>query len=149
MSCKYLFSSSLKSSVTDSGYSFLKFLDKMSIIAALWPSCNIQSQMICSSVLQPVTTFAFRRGYNVKYTQAYFKTGVACFHTVYWHEGTTIQFYLAEPWGRAIPVVFGVAFSTVPFGDLKLFLTVKKIVKAKKKKKGLGNAHPALCSTFL
>jgi hypothetical protein len=50
---------------------------------------------------------------------AAFKTGVACSHTVYGHEGTAVHFYLAEPRRRAITVVpVKVVFSPVPFGVL-------------------------------
>jgi hypothetical protein len=47
------FSSSLKSTVTDFGCSFLLFSVKMSITVALWSSYSLQSQMICSSVCKP------------------------------------------------------------------------------------------------
>jgi hypothetical protein len=53
MPCRNRFSSSLKSSVTNFGYSFLLFSDRMSIIVALWFSYSLQSQKICSSVCGP------------------------------------------------------------------------------------------------
>jgi hypothetical protein len=69
--------------------------------------------------LRAVTTFTFGRGYNVKSFEAWFKTSVACSHTVYWHEGTAIHFDLAKPQNRAIPIVsFKVSFSPAPFGVL-------------------------------
>jgi hypothetical protein len=45
MPCTF-FSSSLKSSVTDFGYSFLLFSDKISITVAVWSSYSLQSQKI-------------------------------------------------------------------------------------------------------
>jgi hypothetical protein len=48
--CTNPYSTSLKNSVTDFGYSFLLFSDKTSIIVAHWSSYSLQSQNICSSV---------------------------------------------------------------------------------------------------
>jgi hypothetical protein len=47
------FSSSLKSSVTDFGYSYMLFSDKVSITVSLWSLYNLQSQKTCSSVCSP------------------------------------------------------------------------------------------------
>jgi hypothetical protein len=48
--CTDLYSSSFTSSVTDFGYSFLLFSDRMSIIVARWSSYRLQS--LC---FQPIT----------------------------------------------------------------------------------------------
>jgi hypothetical protein len=61
--CTNFYSSSLKSSVTDFGCSFLLFSDKMPVIVALCSSYNLLSLR-----LQAIATLAFNRGQNVNST---------------------------------------------------------------------------------